>query len=156
MGLLRIKSNSPQAILCLWVLLISSSVYSAELTLNDYLFQVRQTNPTLKSSILRAKALEHRIYPSATLDDPFIAVGVDQIPFDGGMGSVTRYQVSQTFPFPGKLSAKSSAAENRANSARSDAETLEREIIVLATQAFFRFYYNQKALELNNETGSSL
>ncbi len=67
------------------------------------------------------------------------------------MGSVTRYQISQTIPFPGKLSAKSSVVESRANSAKNDAETSSREIIVLATQAYFRAFYNQRALELNNQ-----
>lgn len=123
--------------------------YGGELTLTEYLSQVKQANPTLRSSTLRAEALDHRVDPAGTLDDPFVAGGVDQVPFEGGMGSVTRYQISQTIPFPGKLSARSSIAENRAHSAKSDSETLSREIIVLATQAFFKLYYSQKALELN-------
>ncbi len=136
--------------LSICLLFICSTSFGKDLTLNEYLSQVKQANPTLRSSALRAEALGHRIDPSGTLDDPFIAAGVDQIPFDGGMGSVTRYQISQTIPFPGKLSAKSFAAESRANSAKRDTETFSREITVLATQAFFRFYYNQKALDLND------
>jgi outer membrane protein TolC len=135
---------------CALLLFVCSPSLGNDLTLNEYISQVKQANPTLRSAVLRAKALEHRIDPSGTLDDPFIAGGVDQIPFEGGMGSVTRYQISQTILFPGKLSAKSSAAENRANSAKTDAETFSREITVLATQAFYRLFYNQKALELNN------
>jgi hypothetical protein len=34
---------------------------------------VREANPAIRSSQLRAKALEHRIKPLGTLDDPFIA-----------------------------------------------------------------------------------
>ena len=132
------------------ILFFCSISFGEDLTLNEYLSQVRQANPALRSATLRAEALEHRIDPAGTIDDPFIAVGVDQIPFDGEMGHVTRYQISQTIPFPGKLSAKSSFAENRASSAKSDAETLNREVTVLATQAFFRFFYNQNALELND------
>ncbi|MBK7961770.1 MAG: hypothetical protein IPK04_11600 [Bdellovibrionales bacterium] len=115
----------------------SSRSYGSDLTLTEYLSQVQQANPTLRSSTLRAKALEHRVDPAGTWDDPFIAGGVDQVPFDGGMGSVTRYQISQTIPFPGKLSAKSSVAENRASSAKSDSETFSREITVLATTGLF-------------------
>lgn len=128
---------------------LSLPAYGSDLTLTEYLSQVKQANPTLQSSTLRAEALDHRVDPAGTLDDPFVAGGVDQVPFEGGMGSVTRYQISQTIPFPGKLSAKSSVAENRARSAKSDSETFSREITVLATQAFFRLYYSQKALELN-------
>lgn len=132
------------------LLFFCASSFANELTLNEYLSQVRQANPVLRSQALRAEALAQRIDPSATLEDPFFAAGVDQIPFEGGMGSVNRFQVSQNIPFPGKLSAKSSAAESRANSAKSDTETSRREVAVLATQAFYRFYYNHKALELND------
>lgn len=127
----------------------SLSSYGSDLTLTDYLSQVKQANPALRSFTFRAEALDHRVDSAGTLDDPFIAGGIDQVPFEGGMGSVTRYQISQTIPFPGKLSAKSSVAENRANSAKSDSETFNREITVLATQAFFRLYFSQKAIELN-------
>lgn len=132
-----------------YILFSSTISFGNDLTLNEYLSQVKQANPILRSSALRAEALTQRITPSATLDDPFFAAGVDQIPFSGGMGSVNRYQISQNIPFPGKLSAKLSASENRANSARSDTETSSREITVLATQAYFRYYYNNKSLEFN-------
>ena len=132
------------------LLFFCSISFADELTLNEYLVQVKQTNPVLRSSALRAKALVQRIDPSATWDDPFFAAGVDQIPFEGRMGSANRFQISQNIPFPGNLSAKSSAAENRASSAMNDTETSRREITVLATQAFFRFFYNHKALELND------
>jgi outer membrane protein TolC len=128
-----------------------SSISSAkELTLETYLEEVRGANPTIRSSHLRAQALEHRIAPVGTLDDPFIAAGIDQKAFDGSMGSVTRYQISQAIPFPGKLGAKSDIAENKAKSAQSDSETIQREITVLATQVFYRGFLNQKALELND------
>lgn len=137
----------------LWVLLLFfGSIGSAkDLDLDMYLSEVRKANPTIRFSQLRAQALEHRIKPASTIDDPFIAGGIDEVPFDGSMGSVTRYQLSQTIPFPGKLGAKSEIAENKAKSAHSDSETAEREIAVLATQSFYRAFYNQKALELNEK-----
>lgn len=129
--------------------LVGSVSFGNDLSLQEYLSQVKQANPILRSSAMRAESLAHRIKSAATLDDPFIAAGVDQIRFDGEMGSVTRYQISQNIPFPGKFSAKSDVAESRANSAKSDTETNSREITVLATQAFYRYFYSQKALELN-------
>ena len=124
--------------------------FGKSLTLNDYLSEVKQVNPALRSSALRADALRHKIAPAGSLEDPFIAVGVDEVPFEGGMGSVKRYQVSQAIPFPGKLSAKSSIAEFKADAAKTGTETFTREITVLATQIFFRVYYNQQALTLND------
>lgn len=129
-----------------------SSIGSAEeVTIEAYLDEVRGSNPSIRSSQYRAQALEHRIEPVGTLDDPFFAAGVDQKPFDGSTGSVARYQISQSIPFPGKLSAKADIAENKARSAQSDFETVDREITVLATQAFYQAFFNQKALELNEK-----
>lgn len=141
------RSTSP---LCIGLLL--SSLCDAEaLTLDAYLSEVGSANPSLQSAQLRTTAFEDRIKPAGALDDPFIALGVDEIPFGGGSDYVTRYQISQAFPFPGKRSARSDAATSKASSARSDAETLDRELAVLATQAFYRAYFNQQAIALNSE-----
>lgn len=131
-------------------LMLVSPAYADSLTLEEYLSQVREANPSIQSAQFRAKAFESRVDPAGALDDPFVAMGVDEVAFGSGPGYVTRYQVSQAIPFPGKRATKSAIAEDRANSASSDAETLKREVTVLATQAFFRAYYNQKALDLNS------
>jgi outer membrane protein, heavy metal efflux system len=133
------------------VSMLSSPVYANVLTLEEYLSQVRQENPSIQSAQFRSKAFEERVDPAGALDDPFIAMGVDEVAFGNGPGYVQRYQVSQSIPFPGKLSTKSAIAKDKASSAGSDAETLNREISVLAAQAFFRLYYNQKALALNGK-----
>lgn len=139
------------AILICVTLTLSSPVYADVMTLETYISQVRQENPNIQSAQFRSKASENRISPAGALDDPFIAMGVDEVAFGNAPGYVTRYQVSQAIPFPGKLSTKSAIAKDKANSASSDVETLGREITVIATQNFFRAYYNQKALELNSK-----
>jgi len=135
----------------LFSLVFVNQAYSAEVLLEDYLAQVKQSNPGLKAYELRAKALKSKIDPAGTWDDPFVAIGKDEIPFDGGMGAVTRYQVSQSIPFPGKLGLKKDIAEYRANSAESDRETSERETALLAAQVFYKLFFNQQALLLNEK-----
>lgn len=131
---------------------ISADILFAEpLTLDIFLSQVKSENPDLQSSKLRAEALKQRINPAGALDDPFVAAGVDEVPFGAGSTYVRRYQISQSIPFPGKRSAKVAIAENRALSAHSNAETVNREVTVLATQVFYKTYYNTKALELNDQ-----
>lgn len=122
---------------------------AADVSLEQYLSEVKKANPGLQSADFHAKALKQKISPAGTWDDPFIAIGKDEIPFDGGMGAVTRLQLSQSIPFPGKLGIKSDIAEYKALSAESDKETLERETTLFASQVFFRLYFNQKSLELN-------
>ncbi len=138
----------------LFSLLFSNQLFSTEILLEDYLAQVKQSNPGLKAYELRAKALKAKVAPAGTWDDPFVAIGKDEIPFDGGMGAVTRYQVSQSIPFPGKLGLKKDIAEYRANSAESDRETTERETVLLAAQVFYKLYYSQQALLLNEKIRS--
>lgn len=129
----------------------AGKLFAESLTLEVFLSQVRSGNPDLQSSKLRAEALKQRIEPAGALDDPFVAAGVDDVPFRGGDAYLRRYQVSQSIPFPGKRAAREDIAESRALSAHSNAETVAREVIVLATQVFYRTYYNAKALELNDK-----
>ncbi len=119
------------------------------LTMEDFLVEVRSANPAIQASKLRSISARHRVRPLSTLDDPFIAAGIDEIPFSGGRGKVRRYQISQSIPFPGKLRARSEIAESRAEASASDAETINRQIQVIATQTYLKASYNRHAIQLN-------
>lgn len=105
------------------LLRLATAFASQRINLEQYVAQVREANPNLKAFQLRASAQQERISPAATWDDPFFAVGPDEIPFSGGNGSVLRFQLSQSVPFPGKLGARKKAAELRADGAQADLET---------------------------------
>lgn len=123
---------------------------SDSLTLPDYLSEVKANYPSLAAARTRAESRERRISPAGAWDDPFFAMGIDQIPTKGmDTTSVWRYQLSQTIPFPGKRGSKGRAAEERANEAKADAESLERELALIATQLYFRSYYVAAAIETN-------
>lgn len=136
------------AFICFGVL--ASDGIGAPLTLSEYLDQVAASNPAIQAARSRARAGAARVGPASALDDPFIAAGIDQVPVSGpDMESVTRYQVSQSVPFPGKRSARRRAAENRAVSFTSDEETVRRMALVEAEQVFLRIYYNRHAADWN-------
>lgn len=132
-------------------ILLSATAMAKSITLNDYVEQVQNANPTLLAAKAAAEKAQFEIRPASTWDDPFIAAGIDEKPFDGSMGGVKRYQISQTIPFPGKNSTRSEIATLEADSAKSDVETTARQIRVLSTQIYFKTYLNQKAIELNRE-----
>ena len=134
-----------------FLLIVSASASEESLTLKRYLEQVLKANPSVEAAKLRALAEKHRIMPSGTLEDPFVAYGIDDIPFEGGKGRVRRYQISQSLPFPGKLKARERAVEKKAQAAESDAETLKRRIKVIAIQSFLKASYNLQAIKLNNK-----
>lgn len=133
----------------LLMLFLTANSYADQLSLKEYLGQLHDSNLTIHASKLRALAQKYKIKPSATLDDPFIAAGLDGIPFEGGKGKVWRYQISQTIPFPGKLGSKSEIAERKAEASEFDAQTIMRQIHVVGTQTFLRASYNNHAIILN-------
>ena len=117
------------------------------LTLDEYLTQVDTANPGLSAAQQRTEAQRNRVKPAGTLDDPFIAFGVDEIPFGENNAQAYRYQISQSFPFPGKLRAREKIAALKADTA--EQETQRRELKVIATQLFYRAFYNTQASNLN-------
>lgn len=139
------------------ILLISYCVFSKSqaslkpLGLNDYLVEVNKENTSIGASRLRVLSLKHKIKPSSTIDDPFIAAGLDEIPFNGGRAKIRRYQISQSIPFPGKLGARSEIAETKAEFSEFESLTVARQIQVLATQIFLRAIYNKQEIELNQK-----
>lgn len=122
------------------------------MSLIEFLSQVKEANPTLAAARARAQALKHRIAPLSTLDDPFIAAGLDNIPFNGGGEGSIRYQLSQTLPFPGKLGAKGDSTLRRSEALAAESETMDRSLKVLATQAYYRTFFNLKAYLLNEQS----
>ncbi|MFA6239136.1 MAG: TolC family protein [Bacteriovorax sp.] len=121
------------------------------MSLNEYLAEVKKENTTIEASKLRALSQKHKIKPGSTLDDPFIAAGLDEIPFDGGRAKVRRYQISQSIPFPGKLSARSEIAETKAETSEFESLTVARQMQVLATQVYLRASYNKQEIDLNQK-----
>jgi len=148
-GLLKMKIQ----FLMVFVLLSVPVAHAAEdeLDLQTFLSQVSEANPAIQAAQSRHSALQNRIKPAASLDDPFIAAGIDEVPFGEHRAEVFRYQVSQAIPFPGKLSAREAIAKHRAEFAEQGTETLRRELTVIATQYFYKAHYVNEAIALNRE-----
>ena len=150
----RIAPTSFALIALMMLLSAPADIHADELTLGAFVSQVRASNPALNAAKQRHAALRSGITPAGTLDDPFVAFGVDEIPFGSESVRLYRYQISQALPFPGKLRAREEAAAQRAMASAYDAETLDRELTVIATQQFFRAFYVSRALDLNQELQS--
>lgn len=133
------------------ILFGTGNASAAGMSLKEYLLEVNKENTSVVASKLRALSLKHKIKPSSSLDDPFIAAGLDEVPFSGGKAKIRRYQISQSIPFPGKLGAKFEIAEIRAESSELESLTVARQIQVLATQIFLRACYNKQEIELNQK-----
>lgn len=126
---------------------IVNPVLASRISLHNFLAEVDQSNQSIQSAQQKADAYKHKIGPSSSLDDPFLAFGLDEIPFDGGMSKVKRYQISQSIPFPGKLHLKEKMAESRHAASNASAETIKRQIRVIATQLYLKAQYNEASIK---------
>lgn len=122
---------------------------STTLTLNELLEQVDSSNPGLSAAREYNKALQNRIAPAGLPDDPFIAFGMDEIPYGEQSPQAYRYQISQSLPFPGKLSTREKIASLRAEASEQETATQRRELKVTSIQFFYRSFYNSHAIDLN-------
>lgn len=136
---------------CFFLSIPAAYAVEGELDLDTFLSQVSASNPALQAAQNRRSALENRIKPAASLDDPFIAAGIDEVPFGEYRAQIFRYQISQAIPFPGKLDARESIAKHKAEFAGQGTETLRRELTVIATQLFYKAHYIDDAIALNRE-----
>ncbi|HCS64913.1 MAG TPA: hypothetical protein DIW64_13040 [Cellvibrio sp.] len=119
------------------------------LTLEEFLTQVDTSNPGLSAAQQYNKALQHRIKPAGALDDPFVAFGMDEIPYGEQSPQAYRYQISQSLPFPGKRGTREKIAALKAETAEQETATQRRELKVIATQFFYRTFFNAQAINLN-------
>lgn len=123
-----------------------------KLELKVYVEEVLKANPSLQSAQFRAEGFQWRVKPAGSLDDPFFGVGPDDIAFNGEPGNVIRYQINQILPYPGKPITRGKVANAKAQAAASDVETTRRQLVLFATQVFYKTYLNQEAIRLNQET----
>lgn len=120
--------------------------------LDQFLQEVMQGNPNLQSAQFQAEAMQYKIKPAGSLEDPVIGIGPDDIPLNGAEGNVIRYQINQIIPFPGKPITRSKIAKAKAEASSSDVETTRRQLVLFATQIFYKTYLNQESIRLNDET----
>ncbi|MGD9713839.1 MAG: TolC family protein, partial [Thermomicrobiales bacterium] len=140
----------PLTVLVSISLFVGAPAPAEDLVLAPYLEQVRDNHPALQAARYRASADAHRVAPAGAWEDPFVAIGPDDI-HEADESGIIRYQISQTIPAPGKTSARKDVAAGRAASAQADLETTTREVLVVATQTFFRALLNEHAIDLNAE-----
>lgn len=139
-------------VLCLFCsFCVHSEQIEQPLTLGHFLTDVMQNNPQLLANEQRIQSAQQRVKPAAALDDPFIAFGVDEVPFGERQYNTKRYQLSQAIPFPGKRHNKADIAQSDVKLTETDGHILRRQLTVFATQAYYKALYNDQALTRNNE-----
>lgn len=125
---------------------------SSSVTLRELLVEAITNNPEIQESRARWEAAKEKITIESTLEDPMIGADVEGIP--RGSTSFERrmdieYMISQSFPFPGKLSLKGNIARQEAGIAHEIYRGKERDVVVQVKNAYQSLYLLDRSLEIN-------
>lgn len=140
-----------RVLIALFFISLCSVRQSSAETLAQFIADVTQANPDLDSLRKQAVAEKFRARSSGYWDDLFFGLGPDEVPENDRRGGMLRYQISQTIPFPGRLSVRRDSAASQAQVADAGARSAEREVTVVAAQLYARAFYTQRAMETNQE-----
>jgi outer membrane protein TolC len=129
---------------------------SDTLTVSEAVELARSANPRLLGARLRADASAERVPQAGAWQDPMLSFGLMNRPVDGfgtdqpmTMNSV---QLTQRFPWPGKLGFAKQRAERLASADVLDADELERQLIARVKSVYYQLAYMDRSLDIMRET----
>ncbi len=153
--------------------LASSARAQASNSLESLLARADSANPSLQAARDRVTAAAARIGPAAAWGDPMLMAGIENLPLGntsaanaGGHGAgpivpgdpmtMKMIGVSQTVPYPGKLSLRRQAAEREVDAARANLDASRLAIERDVRTAFFELAYIDRALAIVERNRSVL
>ena len=103
-------------------------------------------NPGLQARRASARAAAKRIEPAGALSDPMLSVGVmdltlPRFAFRESDFTEVDLEVSQDFPWPGTLGARTQAARAQARGRGADVEVRRRDVVVRTAELYYRLRY---------------
>jgi outer membrane protein TolC len=103
-------------------------------------------NPALDASRAMARAAAARIRPAGALPDPMVSAGVmdltlPRFAFRESDFTEVDLELSQEFPWPGTLGARTQAARAEARARAADVGARRREVAVRAAELYYRLRY---------------
>lgn len=116
----------------------------------------RDANPMLKAARLRADAAAERVSQAGALPDPTVSFGLMNRPISGfGTGeemTMNQVQLSQMFPWPGKLGFGKQQAEHLARAGALDALDTEVQLMSRTKSVYNELAYMDRAIVIMERT----
>jgi outer membrane protein TolC len=125
---------------------------ASELSVENLVEQVLARNPTLPQMVAAWQAALAKIPQVTSLEDPFF--GTTVAPASIGSNQVDfgyRLEISQKFPWPGKLGLRGANAAAEANAAGNDIDDMRLQLTEAARMAFYDYYLVYRASAVNQE-----
>jgi len=137
--------------------LIQSSRAGQALALASLLSEARENNPELKSLKEKARAMEARAGAVGAFSDPTLKVEMMDLSKDRplsispGSANQTKYIISQSLPFPGKLSLKEKIASKEAYAALAAFNSKDLLVSEAVKDAYFDYAYLAESIRITEE-----
>jgi len=124
--------------------------------LSHLIDEALKNNPNLQAAEARWQMFERKVVPARTLDDPRLAFAFSNYPIDSLAGDETpmtgrEIQLSQSFPFPGKLAAKGEMAEQQVLWYRGIWEDQKLQLVQKVKDACYRLYFQDRAIAITQQ-----
>jgi cobalt-zinc-cadmium efflux system outer membrane protein len=137
-------------------LAIGQAVKEPILKLDDLVKEAIENNPQLRAARNQAEASWKKVGQATAWEAPQIGIEFFNTPtssFPNPLknGMETDYFIQQMFPFPGKLSAAGSSAENNAKMNDESYSALEKKIISDVKSAYYELHLAQEKIQINAE-----
>jgi cobalt-zinc-cadmium efflux system outer membrane protein len=119
---------------------------TADTTLTRITAEAIAANPSLDASRAMARAAAARVRPAGALPDPMVSAGVmdltlPRFAFRESDFTEVDLELSQEFPWPGTLGAKTQAARAEARARDADVGAGRREVTVRVAELYYRLRY---------------
>jgi outer membrane protein, heavy metal efflux system len=133
------------------LLMFSSNIFGQE-SLKYYLETAAQNNPGLKAKFNDYMAAMQKVPQVGTLPDPSIAFGYFIQPVETRVGPQNwKFNLAQSFPWFGLLSAKEDVATEMASAKYEVFENAKSNLFFEVKTAYYNYYFIEKAIEITDE-----
>lgn len=126
-------------------------------TLKALVREALSNNPEITARRERSLSYAAATRYAGALEDPTLKIEMEDLDSSAPMNSVpgnsmlTRYTLSQSFPFPGKRALRQDVAAKEASAADSLARATQVEVIMKVKQAYFDLAFLEESIRLTNE-----
>ena len=138
-------------------LVISNIQYAQTKDLNKLISTAIKVSPTIKMLMAKKQAAKNKIPQFSNLPDPMLTLGFRNMPtssfsFSEDPMSQKTIGITQSFPFPGRLSAKEDVAAIDTSIINQEIKDAENEIRKLVSKAYYNLNYYRRAIFYSKES----
>lgn len=129
---------------------------SSSPVLDELIATALAENPDIKAAEARLRLYEHKIIPAGSLNDPSLSFSFSNYPVDSFAGnefpmSGKVVKLSQDFPFPGKLAARTEIADLQAKWYKALLAEQQLQLIRQVKEAYYSLTYAGRAVAITEK-----